>query len=58
MNNCQTSREHGQTNTDIEERKEEKYRRYYNRGAGDLFEKKWDLKRIPSKWNLSMSLTG
>ena len=54
----QIASEHGQTNADAEKEEKGKYRRYYNRGAGDLFERKWDLKSIPGKWSLSMSLTG
>lgn len=55
---CQTSPEHSQSNADAKKEEKGKYRRYSNRSAGDLFERKWDLKRIPGRWNLSLSLTG
>jgi len=47
-----------QASADVKEEKEGQYRRDYNRSSGDLFERKWDLKRIPDKWRSSMSLTG
>ena len=55
---CEITCEHDRASADVETGKKCKYRRDYNRGAKDLLERKWDLKRTPDLCRLSMSLIG
>jgi|GEM_PF-5244608 len=53
---CEIACEYRKASSLLEEKKERKHQRNYNRGVEDLLKTKWDIKRISDKWCLSMSL--